>query len=63
MEGPVNICIICNRCLYARSILRIRQAKYEMNTEEGIAQQKQICRTCDLFLKKKKIPSQVSSKI
>ena len=59
MDGPVNVCIICNRCLYARSVLRFHQGKYDMDMDKvpcNCIQQEHICRTCDLHLKKKKIP-------
>ena len=62
MEGPVNICIICNCCLYARSVLRFHQEKYDMDMEKflcNFTQQEYICRTCDRYLKEKKIPPQV----
>ena len=61
MEGPVNIFIICNRCLYARSVLRSHQDKYDMDMDKvlsNVMQQEHICRTCDRHLKKQKIPSQ-----
>ena len=59
MEGPVNICIICNRCLYARSVLRFHQQKYDMDMDKilcNFMQQEHICRSCDCYLKKEKIP-------
>ena len=35
-EGPFYICVVCNRCLYKRSVLRFNPEKYEnllmMNT-------------------------------
>ena len=61
MEGPVNICIVCNHCLYARSVLRFHQDKYEMGMGKflcNFTQQEHICRTCDRYLKKKKTPPQ-----
>ena len=36
MEGPVNICIIRNRCLYARELLRFDQDKYVMHMDKVI---------------------------
>ena len=61
MEGPVNIYIICNHCLCARSVLRFHQEKYDMDMDKircNFMQQEHICRTCDRYLKKKKIPPQ-----
>ena len=57
----MNICIICNRCLYTRSVLRFYQEKYDMDMDKilcNFMQQEHICRTCDHHLKKKKIPPQ-----
>ena len=67
MEGGVNKCIICNRCLYARSVLRFRQDKYYMDMDKVLCyftQHEHICRTCDLYSKKKKIlPQAVCNKL
>ena len=65
MEGSVNICIICNRCLYARSVFCFHQNNYEMDMDKvlcSFTQQEHVCRTCDCYLKKKKIPPQVLCK-
>ena len=54
MEGPVNICIICNRCFYARSVLYFHQDKYDMDMDKvlcNFTQQEHICRTCSLWNK------------
>ena len=61
MESPVNICIICNRCLYGRYVLRFHQEKYDIDMDKilcNFMQQEHICITCDCYLKKKKIPPQ-----
>ena len=64
MEGPVNV---CNCCLYARSVLRFHQNKYEKYMDRvfcNFTQQEHICRTCDRYLHKSKIPPQtVCSKL
>ena len=58
VEGPVNIFIIRNRCLYARSVLRFHQDKYGMDMDKTLCnfkQQEHICGLCNCYLKKKKI--------
>ena len=60
-EGPVNICIIYNSCLYVRSVLCFHQNKYDIDMDKvlcNFTQQEHICRTCDRYLKKKKISPQ-----
>ena len=59
VEGPVNKCILSNRCFYVRSVLCFYQDKYYIDMDKvlcNFTQQEHICRTNDRYLKKKKIP-------
>ena len=52
---------MCNRCLYDRSVLCFHQDKYFMDMDKVLCnfmQQEHIYRSCDRYLKKKKIPPQ-----
>ena len=64
-KGPYFVCVVCNRCLYRKSVLNFVENKYEIvygmfyfkyvNSYDGF---RYICRTCDSKLKKKKTPCQ-----
>ena len=63
-NGPYFICVVCNRCLYRKSVHTFNETKYDINVESFYKQVdsydggQYICKTCDTKLKKKKIPSQ-----
>ena len=65
-NGPYYICVVCNRCLYRRSVVLFVQEKYEMPQEnyffvarvESFDKREYICITCDQKLKKGGIPCQ-----
>ena len=64
-KGPYFICIVCNRCLYRKSVLSFNETKYDVNVENFCYEKVDsydgcqcICKTCDTKLKKKKIPCQ-----
>ena len=60
-EGPTSVCVICNRCLYKRSVNWFDPDKYlfEFGEISDIGNSDTfICLTCDRYLKKQKIPPQ-----
>ena len=64
-KGPYFICVVCNRCLYRKSVLTFSETKYYVNVERFCYEKvnscdgsQYICKTCDTKLKKKKIPCQ-----
>ena len=65
-EGPYYICVVCNRCLYTRSVILFKEQKYPAIEEDFFFYAnvkcyngcEYICHTCDTHLKKKKIPCQ-----
>ena len=64
-KGPYFICVVCNRCLYRKSVLIFNETKYDLNVESFCYEKvnsydgcQYICKTCDTKLKKKKIPCQ-----
>ena len=64
--GPCFICVVCNRCLYKRTVVKFKEKKYQLDDLESELNTKvksfdgkiYICRTCDKNLKKNKIPCQ-----
>ena len=60
-EGPIFVCIICERCLYKRSVKPFDQKKYVFEFENINYREKDlyICLTCNGHLKKQKVPPQV----
>ena len=61
MEGPYYVCVVCNRCLYKRSVVLFKLEKYHTNDTEFYFARVQsfngleyICHTCDRKLKSKK---------
>ena len=64
-KGPYFICVVCNRCLYRKSVLKFNETKHDVNFESFCYEKvdsydgcQYICKTCDTKLKKKKIPCQ-----
>ena len=65
-HGPYYICVVCNRCLYRRSVILFKEQKYpETDTEffyyakvNSFDSNHYICLTCDKKIKKKKVPCQ-----
>ena len=59
-EGPIFVCIICERCLYKRSVKPFDQKKYVFEFENINYREKDlyICLTCNGHLKKQKVPPQ-----
>ena len=60
-EGPYYICVVCNRCLYKRSVINFKIDKYEspdsqfyFSSVPSFNDSKYICITCDRKLKSKK---------
>ena len=64
LDGPYSICIVCNCCLYLRSVIDFKEEKYNIFVEVLYTDVKSfdwklyVCRTCDLKLKKDKVPCQ-----
>ena len=57
----MNTCMICNCCLYARSVLRFHQDKDDMIlTKLFVILHSGSIFTCDRYLNKKNLPSQVA---
>ena len=62
-DGPFFICVVCNRCLYKKSVYYFKREKYSMPDSvfclvasfNGLFY---ICKTCDGKLLHKKIPCQ-----
>ena len=63
-EGPYYVCVICNRCLYFRSVILFKYENYGINRidfyREVVSPDGKIyvCLTCHKKLKKSEIPSQ-----
>ena len=63
-EGPYFICIVCNRCLYRRSVILFIETKYPLFDQspfefiESFDCQFYICKTCDKRIKKGDTPCQ-----
>ena len=64
-QGPFHVCIICNRCMYARSLIVFQIDKYvefDINVSPLLfpipGKPEKICKTCDKSLKQSKVPPQ-----
>ena len=63
-NGPCYICVICNRCLYRKSVVlfppeKVTELAYEINTNiVSFDGKKYICQTCLGKVRKNKIPCQ-----
>ena len=62
-EGPVFVCVICNRCFYEKSIKKFNKDHYKLdNLDELIYNVNNIdmyiCQTCDRHMRKQQIPVQ-----
>ena len=65
-EGPIFVCIICERCLYKRSVKPFDQKKYVFEFENINYREKDlyICLNCNGHLKKQKVlPQAVWNKL
>ena len=64
MEGPYFICIVCNRCLYKKTVKNFDLRKYDPGLShlfifvESFDSNYYICLTCDKYLSKKEVPCQ-----
>ena len=64
LDGSYFICTVCNRCLYKRSVIDYKEEKYNIFVEGLYTDVKSfdgklyVCKTCDLKLKKGKVPCQ-----
>ena len=63
-NGPYYICVICNRCLYKRSVRVFDESKYQVSNDlmasriESFDNNEYICETCHSKLKKGHTPCQ-----
>ena len=63
-EGPYYICVVCNRCLYKKTVKHFDQSSYEteygylFTPVESFDHNNYICLTCDRHIVKKQIPCQ-----
>ena len=62
-RGPTFICVVCNRCLYARSVMEFQFNKYNLDLTGIIHKVTKndttyICNTCHSYLKKSHIAAQ-----
>ena len=70
-NGPYYTCVVCNRCLYRRSVVLFVQEKYEMPQEnyffvahiESFDKREYICITRDKKLKKGDIIVKLEAKV
>ena len=69
-EGPVFICVVCNRSLFRRSVILFKDEKYDLpcklqlNFVLSFDGQYYVCKTCHTKLRKGKIPDiAVSNKL
>jgi len=63
-EGPYYVCVICNRCLYKRTVKLFHENEYELEFSnwytimQSFDSSYYICFTCDRHLSKKQMPCQ-----
>ena len=63
-EGPYYVCIVCNRCLYRRSVILFNNEKYELDIPDFYHEvisfdgNVYICLTCHKKMQKSEIPAQ-----
>ena len=63
-EGPYFICVVCNRCLYRKTVRQFDPSKYDcqfldlFTTVDSYDFNRYICLTCNKHILKKKIPCQ-----
>ena len=64
-EGPYYICVICNRCLYRKTVKHFNATKYDQQFNflytslvKSFDSKLYVCITCDQSLMKKKVPCQ-----
>ena len=64
IDGPFYICVVCNRCLYKRSIIQFHEDKFEHLRSDmytGVVsfdEEKYIRKTCDTKIRTKHVPCQ-----
>ena len=62
MEGPYYTCSVCNRLLYRKSVIQLKEAKYNtrflFTNKKSFDNNEYICKTCDLKVSKGKVPCQ-----
>ena len=65
IDGPFYICIVCNRCLYKRSVIQFHEDQFEHLISDmytGVVsfdEEKCICKTCARKIRTKHAPCQV----
>ena len=65
IDGPFYICIVCNRCLYKRSVIQFHEVQFEHLISDiytsvvSFDEEKYICKTCARKKRTKHVPCQV----
>ena len=62
-EGPYYICVVCNRCMYKRTVKPFKQSKYRIDCDiftmiKSFDKNWYICVTCEKHVTKNQIPCQ-----
>ena len=63
-DGPFYVCVVCNRCLYRKTVIKFNGSKYDASHSylytgvQSFDSNNYICLTCDRYLKKNEIPCQ-----
>ena len=63
-DGPFYICVVCNRCLYKRSVIQFHEDQFEHLISDmytsvvSFDEEKYICKTCARKIRKKHVRCQ-----
>ena len=66
IDGSFYICIVCNRCLYKRSVIQFHEDRFEHLISDmytsvvSFDEEKYICKTCSRKIRTKHVPYQVA---
>ena len=64
IDGPFYICIVCNHCLYKRSVIQFHEDQFEHFISDmytsvvSFDEEKYICKTCGRKIRTKHVPCQ-----
>ena len=65
IDGPSYICVVCNRCLYERSVIKFQEGQFKhliLDMYTGVVsfdEERYICKTCAREIRTKHAPCQV----